>query len=85
MNKPVYLGLSILEINKKLMYDIWYDYIKQKYWNKTKLCYMDTERFIIYVKTEDLQEDIADAVKKSFDNQVMKSFDYCLEEKTKTW
>ena len=62
MNKPVYLGLSILEINKKLMYDIWYDYIKQKYWNKTKLCYMDTERFIIYVKTEDLQEYIADAV-----------------------
>ena len=36
MNKPVYLGLSILEINKTLMYEFWYDYIKPKYQNNAK-------------------------------------------------
>ena len=50
MNKPVYLGFSILEISKTLMYEFWYDYIKLKYQNKAKLCYMDTDSFIIYIK-----------------------------------
>ena len=53
MNKPVYLGLSILEISKTLMYEFWYDYIKPKYQNNAKLCYMDTDSFIIHIKTED--------------------------------
>ena len=52
MNKPVYLGMSILEINKTLMYEFWYDYIKPKYQNNAKLCYMDTGSFIIHIKTE---------------------------------
>ena len=43
MNKPIYLGLLILEISKILMYEFWYDYIKPKYDNKVKLCYMDTD------------------------------------------
>ena len=47
------------------------------------LSYMDTDRFIIYVKTEDVHEDIVDDVEKSFDNQIMKSSDFCLQEKTK--
>ena len=47
MNKPVYVGLSILEINETLMYEFWYEYIKLKYQNNAKLCYMDTENFII--------------------------------------
>ena len=51
MNKPVYLGLSILEISKTIMYEFWYDYIKPKYQNNTKLCYMDTDNFIIHIKT----------------------------------
>ena len=50
MNKSVYLGLSILEINKTLMYAFWYDYIKPKYQNNVKLCYMDADRFIIHIK-----------------------------------
>ena len=41
MNKPVYLGLLILEISKTLMYEFWYDYIKPKYQNNAKLCHMD--------------------------------------------
>ena len=47
MNKPIYLGLSILEISKILMYEFWYDYMKPKYNNDVKLCYMDTDGFIM--------------------------------------
>ena len=50
MNKPVYLGLSILESSKILMYEFWYDYVKLKYGEKAKLCYMDTDSFIVYIK-----------------------------------
>ena len=52
MNKPVYLGRSILELSKLLMYEFSYDYVKPKYGEKSKLCYMDTESFIVYIKTE---------------------------------
>ena len=47
MNNPVYVGLSILEISETLMYEFQYEYIKLKYQNNAKLCYMDTENFII--------------------------------------
>ena len=67
MKKPVYLGLSILEISKALIYEFWYDYIKPKYQDNAKLCYMDTDSFIINIKTEDFYEDITDDVKKRFD------------------
>ena len=67
MNKPVYLGLSILEISKTLMYEFWYDYMKPKYGDNVKLCYMDTDRFIVHIKVEDFYEDIADDVEKRFD------------------
>ena len=53
MNNPVYLGLSILEISKTLMYEFWYDYVKPKYHDNAKLCYMDTGSVIINIKTED--------------------------------
>ena len=67
MNKPIYLGLSILEISKTLMYEFWYDYMKPKYGNKVKLCYMDTDSFIIKIKTNDFYEDIASDVGNWFD------------------
>ena len=67
MNKPVYLGLSILEISKTLMYKFWYDYIKAKYQNNAKLCNMGTDSFIINIKTEDFYEDIANDVEKRSD------------------
>ena len=47
MNKPIYLGASILDISKTLMYKFWYDYLKPKYNDKVKLCYMDTDSFFI--------------------------------------
>ena len=66
-NKPIYLGLSILEISKILMYEFWYDYVKPKYGDNVKLCYMDTDSFIIYIKTEDFYTDIADDAECKFD------------------
>ena len=56
MNKPVYLGQSILEISKRPAYEFWYDYIKPKYQNNAKLCYMDTSSFIIHIKTKCLEK-----------------------------
>ena len=67
INKPVYLGLPILEISKTLMYEFCYDYIKPKYSDNVKLCYMDTDSVIIHIKTEDFYKDIADDVEKRFD------------------
>ena len=67
MNKPIYLGLSILEISKILMYEFWYDYMKSKYGDNVKLCYIDTDSFIIHIKTEDFYKDRADDVEKRFD------------------
>ena len=67
LNKPVYLGFSILEISKTLMYEFWYDYIKPKYQNNTKLCYMNTYSFIIQIKTEYDYENIKKNVEKRFD------------------
>ena len=67
MNKPIYLGLSILEISKILMYEFWYDYIKPKYNDNVRLCYMDTDSFIMNIKTNDFYKDIANEVKNRFD------------------
>ena len=72
MNKPVYLGLSILEISKTLMYEFWYDYMKPKYGDDVKLCYMDTDSFIMHIKTEDIYKDIANDVEKRFDTSIYK-------------
>ena len=49
------------------MYKFWYDYIRPKYADRTKLCYTDTDSFIIYIKTEYFLEDISNDVKKWFD------------------
>ena len=67
MNKPIYLGLSILDISKILMYEFWYDYMKPKYGNRIKLCYMDTDSFVMNIKTNDFYKDIANDVEKRFD------------------
>ena len=72
MNKPVQLVLSILELCKILMYEFWYDYVKLKYGGKVKLRYMDTDSFIVYIKTDDVQKDIAENVEIRFDTSSFK-------------
>ena len=73
MNKPVYLALSIFEISKLVIYDfnLWYDYVKPDYNEKTKLCYTDTDSFIAQVKPKDIQEDITKDAKKVLILQIM--------------
>ena len=66
MNKPIYLGLSILDISKITMYEFWYNFMKSKYGNRAKLCYMDTDSFIINIKTEDFYGDISENVMERF-------------------
>ena len=73
MNTPICLGISILDISKTVMYEFWYGYIKPKSQGRAKLCYMDCylDSFVIYFKTEDFDEDIADDVEKWFDTSTM--------------
>ena len=67
MSKPIYLGLSILEISKILMYEFWYDYMKPKYNDDVKLCYMDMDSFVMHIQTNDFYKDIASDVENRFD------------------
>ena len=70
MNKRVCHGISILDIGRTLMYKFWYDYVKPKYQDKAKLCYIDTDGIIVHIKTKDFYEYIADDVEK-WTHQIM--------------
>ena len=59
MNKLLYLGLSKLDLGRTVMYEVWYDYLKPKYGENVKLCYIDTDSFIVHVKTDYIYKDIA--------------------------
>ena len=67
MNKPVYLGMSILDLSKIIMFDFHYKYIKPKYGNKAKLLFTDTDSFLYEIQTEDFYKDIAGDVRDRFD------------------
>ena len=64
MNKPVYLGQAILDISKTLMYEFYYEYMKPKYGNKVKLCYTDTDSFIMQIFTDDFYADLSSDAKR---------------------
>ena len=64
MNKPVYFGQAILDISKTLMYEFYYEYMKPKYGNKVKLCYTDTDSFIMQIFTDDFYADITSDAKR---------------------
>ena len=66
MNKPFCLGLSISEVSKTVMYDLWFDYAKPKYGEKAKLSYIDTGSFKVYIKTEKICVDITKDVEIRF-------------------
>ena len=67
MNKPVYLGMSILDLSKTLMFDFHYKYIKPKYGNQAKLLFTDTDSFLYEIQTEDFYKDISGDVRDRFD------------------
>ena len=67
MIKPVYLGMCILDLSKTIMYDFYYNYIKQKYGDKAKLLFSDTDSLMSEIQTEDFYKDISGDVKDRFD------------------
>ena len=82
INKTVYLGLSILGLSKTIMYEFWYDYVKLKYGEKAKLCYMDTDSFTVHVNTNDVYKDIAEDIETKFESSKRI---FWKEYETKSW
>ena len=66
-NKPVYVGQSILDLSKTLMFDFHYNYIKKKYGKKSELLFTDTDSLMYEIKTKDFYKDIYIDVKNKFD------------------
>ena len=58
LNKPIYVGMAILDLSKLHMYEFYYDVLKTKYDTKIKLAYTDTDSFIVHVETDDLYKDL---------------------------
>ena len=83
MNKPVYLGLSVRELNKILMHQFWYNDVKPKYGEKAKLCYMDTDSFIVYKKNMIFIKILQKTLKLDLILQIVNYIDHCLKEKIK--
>ena len=79
MNKPVCLGLSMLELRKIVVYEFWFDYVKPK----EKMCYIDTDSFIVYIKSDDIYKAIAEDVETRFDTSNYDLTDHRLKEKLK--
>ena len=75
MNKPVYLGLSVLDLSKTLLYKFWYGYIKRKYNINVKLRYEDIDSFIADLKTNGIWKDIATDVETRFYSSNFKKTD----------
>ena len=67
INKPIYLGQAVLDLSKTLMFEFWYDYLKPMYGDKIRLCYTDTDNFLMHIKTDDFYKDISADVDKWFD------------------
>ena len=68
MNRTVYLVLSILDLSKTVMHEFWYDYVKPKYGENAKLCYIHAQSFIVHVKTDDIYKDIAEDLETRLDS-----------------
>ena len=72
LKKPVYLGSSILDLSKTLIYGIFYDYVKPKHGVNTNLCYIDTNSFIVHVKQMKFTKILQRILKKDLKLQIMK-------------
>ena len=81
MIKASHLRLLILELSKILKCKFWHYYVKQRYNEKAKLCYMDINSFIVYIKADYIFEDIVGDVEIRFDTS--NQMDYCIKKKIK--
>ena len=71
IKKPICLGLLILDISKTLIYKLWYDYVKPKYGNKAKICYMDTDSFLFVLKLKIFTQTLLAMLKNGLIHQTM--------------
>ena len=85
MNKPVYLGLSILEIRKTVMYGFLYGYIKLKYHDNANLSYLNSDSFVVNPKTEDIYKNITNYVGKRFNTKIYEVERALATGKSKKW
>lgn len=76
LNKPTYVGFSVLDISKLRMYDFYYNYLKPKFQTNLRLVYTDTDSFIISVKTDDFYNDIKKDVEKINSDAIFDTSDY---------
>ena len=67
IKKPIYLEQALLDISKTLKFEVWYDYMKPMFGDNAKLCYVDTNSFVIMIKTDDFFKDINNNIEKWFD------------------
>ena len=76
LNKLIYVGMCVLGLSKVLMYEFHYDYIKNKYGNKSKIWFIDTDRLMYEIKTEYVYENLnVDKEIFDFSNYLAKSFE----------
>ena len=80
MNKPVYLGLLILELNKIVFHKCWHDYVKPKHDEKEKLCEMDTNSFIVYIIQMIFIKTLEKTLKQGLTLQIIIQADHYLKE-----
>ena len=85
MSTLVYLAPTILKISKIIIYEFWYDFVKPKYREKTKLCYLDTNSFIVYIKTENIYVGITQYVETRFDTSNYELERPLSKEKKSNW
>ncbi len=67
LNKPIQIGMSILDLSKTLMYKFHYEYVKPKWKNKAELLFTDTDSLCYKLKTNDFYKDISEDAKAWFD------------------
>ena len=65
------------------MYEFWYDYVKPKYGEKAKFCYMDIDSFIVYVKQMIFIKIFQKMLKVDLKLQIMNQIDHCLKKTIK--
>ena len=87
MNKPIYVGISIFEISKTRMYEYFYGYLKEKYGDKIKLYYTDTDSYLFMVFTEDFDRDCVNDIDKLYNTSELTVFKqtYACWKKKSAW
>ena len=76
MNKPVYVGMSILDLSKTLMFFFQYEYVKKK-WEKVEVLYSDTDSLVLNIETDDFFKDISGDVVEWFDTTIFQRSPCC--------